>query len=130
MNTGGCVCGGVRYEVTLPFTPVTFCHCSICRRWHGHVGAYAAVDRPGFKLTSDRSLRWYSTSPGVRRGFCGDCGSSVLWDEDAEAKMSICAGTLDAPTGLRPKAHIYLGSKGDYYEVPDDGLLRRHEIQT
>jgi len=39
--------------------------------------------------------------------------------------MSICAGTLDAPTGLAPKAHIYLGSKGDYYEVPEDGLLRR-----
>ena len=43
--------------------------------------------------------------------------------------MSICAGTLDAPTGLAPKAHIYLGSKGDYYEVPDDGLLRREEFR-
>jgi hypothetical protein len=130
MKSGGCLCGGVRYEVTLPFTPVTFCHCSMCRRWHGHVGAYAAVDRPGFKLTSERSLKWYSTSPGVKRGFCGDCGSSLLWDEDGESKMSICAGTLDAPTGLRPNAHIYLGSKGDYYEVPDDGLLRRNEIKT
>lgn len=130
MNPGGCLCGGVRYEATLPFTPVTFCHCSLCRRWHGHVGAYAAVDRAGFKLTSDRTLRWYSTSPGVKRGFCGDCGSSILWDEDGETKMSICAGTLDAPTGLRPKAHIYLGSKGDYYEVPDDGLIRRNEMTT
>jgi hypothetical protein len=42
--------------------------------------------------------------------------------------MGICAGTLDAPTGLRPKAHIYLGSKGDYYDVPEDGLLRREEF--
>jgi hypothetical protein len=130
MKTGGCLCGGVRYEVTLEMTPVTFCHCSLCRRWHGHVGAYAAVDRPGFRLTSDRGLAWYSTSEGVRRGFCRECGSSVLWDEDGEAKMSICAGTFDAPTGLRPKAHIYLGSKGDYYEVPDDGLIRRNEIKT
>jgi hypothetical protein len=37
--------------------------------------------------------------------------------------MSICAGTLDAPTGTREKAHIYVASKGDYYEVPA-GLLQ------
>ena len=43
--------------------------------------------------------------------------------------MGIAAGTLDAPTGLAPKAHIYLGSKGDYYEVPEDGLLRREEFE-
>ena len=43
--------------------------------------------------------------------------------------MSICAGTLDTPTGLAPKAHIYLGSKGDYYEAPEDGLLRRDEFE-
>ena len=67
-------------------------------------------------------------SPAVKRGFCRECGSSLLWDEEGEAKMSICAGTLDAPTGLSPKAHIFLGSKGDYYPVPDDGLVRREEF--
>ena len=111
-------------------TAVTFCHCSKCRRWHGHVGAYTAVDRAGFRLREQRGLKWYPMSPTVRRGFCGECGSSLLWDETGDPNMSICAGTLDAPTGLAPKAHIYLGSKGDYYEVPDDGLLRREESST
>jgi putative acetyltransferase len=124
MNTGGCACGAVRYEVTGKLTKVAFCHCSKCRRWHGHVGAYTAVDRPGFRLTDERGLAWFSLSPTVRRGFCSQCGSSLLWDETGEAKMSICAGTLDGPTGLTSKAHIFLASKGDYYEVPDDGLLR------
>jgi hypothetical protein len=31
--------------------------------------------------------------------------------------MSICAGTLDSPTGIKEKAHIYVASKGDYYEI-------------
>ncbi|MCY1077275.1 GFA family protein [Archangium lansingense] len=128
MKTGGCACGAVRYGITLELTPVTFCHCSKCRRWHGHVGAYTAVDRPGFELTEQRGLRWYAASATVRRGFCGECGSSLFWDEEGAPKMSICAGTLDAPTGLTPKAHIYLGSQGDYYEVPDDGLIRREEF--
>ncbi len=129
MKTGGCCCGAVRYEVSQALTPVTFCHCSRCRRWHGHVGAWVAVDRPGFRLVEARGLRWYVSSPTVRKGFCGECGSSLFWDEDGELKISICAGTLDAPTGLTAKAHIYLGSKGDYYEVPDDGLLRREELR-
>ena len=54
MKTGGCACGAVRYEIFLVLTPVTFCHCSKCRRWHGHIGAYTAVDRPGFRLTEQR----------------------------------------------------------------------------
>jgi hypothetical protein len=129
MKTGRCACGAVQYEVTLELTTVTFCHCSKCRRWHGHVAAYTAVDRPGFHLTEQRGLKWFALSPTVRRGFCSECGSSLLWDEVGEAKMGISAGTLDAPTGLAAKAHIYLGSKGDYYDVPEDGLLRRHEFR-
>jgi hypothetical protein len=113
----------------MELTPVTFCHCSQGRRWHGHVAAYAAVDRPGFRLTEQRGLKWYAQSARVRRGFCGECGSSLLWDEDGDEKMGIAVGTFDAPTGLRPKAHIYLGSKGDYYDVPDDGLMRRDELK-
>jgi len=123
MKTGGCCCGAVRYEIAGALTPVTYCHCSKCRRWHGHVGAYTAADRSDFRLTEQRGLRWYAMSPVVRRGFCGECGSSLLWDEDGKAKMAICPGTLDAPTGLVSKAHIFLGSKGDYYAMPDDGLL-------
>ncbi|NOK02862.1 MULTISPECIES: GFA family protein [Myxococcus] len=116
-NTGGCFCGAVRYEVSAPLTAVTYCHCSKCRKWHGHVGAYAAVDRDGFRLTEAHGLKWHTVSPTVRRGFCVECGSSVLFDEAPSAKMSICAGTLESPTGIREKAHIYLGSKGDYYDI-------------
>jgi hypothetical protein len=120
MGTGSCFCGAIRYEVRGPLTGVTYCHCSKCRRWHGHVGAYTAVDREGFVLTESRGLRWHSVSPDVKRGFCEECGSSVLFDEASSPKMSICAGTLDEPTGIREKAHIYVGSKGDYYDVADD----------
>ena len=120
MNTGGCCCGAVRYEVRAPLTPVTYCHCSRCRRWHGHVGAYTAVDRDGFRVTEARGLRWHAVSPTVRRGFCAECGSSLLFDERPDPKMSICAGTLDEPTGVREKAHIFVASQGDYYEIAGD----------
>jgi hypothetical protein len=125
MNTGGCLCGAVRYETSLPLTAVTYCHCSRCRRWHGHVGAYTAVDRQGLKLIEDRGLKWHVASPSVRRGFCLECGSSVLFDDTAMPKIGICAGTLDAPTGISEKAHIYTESKGDYYAIT--GGLRAYD---
>lgn len=119
MNTGGCYCGAVRYEISGPMTQVTYCHCSKCRKWHGHVGAYAAADHEHFRLTDERGLKWHKVSDDVRRGFCEECGSSVLFDERGATKISVCAGTLDSPTGIREKAHIYVGSKGDYYEIAD-----------
>ncbi len=124
MRTGACACGAVRYQLTGELTKVTYCHCSKCRRWHGHVGAYTAVERAGFRLVESRGLKWYAANATVRRGFCGECGSSLFWDEDGDARIAICAGTIDAPTGLESKAHIYVASKGDYYALPDDGLIR------
>lgn len=125
MSSGGCCCGAVRYEVSKPLTGVTYCHCSKCRRWHGHVGAFTAVDRDGFTLTESRGLKWHQVSPEVRRGFCQECGSTLFFDEAALPKICFTPGSLDAPTGVREKAHIYVGSKGDYYEIA--GELPRHQ---
>ena len=51
--------------------------------------------------------------------------SSVLFDEIPDPRMSICPGTLDAPTGVREKNHIFAASKGDYYEIW--GELPKHD---
>jgi len=32
---GGCLCGGIRYEISGPLTEAGNCHCSMCRRFHG-----------------------------------------------------------------------------------------------
>jgi hypothetical protein len=122
---GGCLCGAVRYSFTAKTTPVTYCHCSMCRRWHGHVGAYFAVDREHVRVDDARHLAWFASSPGVRRGFCRECGSSLFFDEAADPKMGLCAGSLDEPTGLREKAHIHVASKGDYYAIT--GELVRYD---
>ena len=126
MNTGGCFCGAVRYQATKTIGKVAFCHCSKCRKWHGHVGAYTATDRDAFKVTEARGLKWHQMNPEVRRGFCQECGSSLFFDQ-AGLKMGIAVGTLDEPTGLTSKGHIFVASKGDYYELSEDGLLRYDE---
>ena len=120
VHTGGCLCGGVRNRVTGRLQPVVACHCRQCRRTHGHFAAYTATPRAALELVEAAGLRWYGSSPGVRRGFCGTCGASVFWERVEGSQISIAAGTLDAPTGLATVGHIFVADAGDYYAIADD----------
>jgi hypothetical protein len=119
-QVGGCLCGGVRYRVTGRLRPVVDCHCGQCRRTHGHVAAYTAATKTALDLLEDTGLRWYGSSSGVRRGFCGTCGASVFWERVEGPDISIAAGTLDGPTGLATVGHISVADAGDYYAIADD----------
>jgi hypothetical protein len=79
-----------------------------------------AVPSDHLRLVIDTGLRWiYSpeSAAHARRGFCGECGSSLFWDAPDDDTISISAGTLDAPTGLRTVEQIYTEDAGDYYEI-------------
>ena len=116
--TGSCLCGGVRYRVRGALRDVLICHCQFCRRMSTHVGAYAACAPSDLELVSSRTLRWYRSSPGARRGFCNKCGSALFWEPTPATHISISAGSLNPPTGLKVKEQIFLAQKGDYYELP------------
>jgi hypothetical protein len=129
MTSGGCLCGAVGFEVHGALRDVVICHCRECRRWHGHVGAYTSANRDDLVLTGADELRWIESpdsDAGARRGFCGVCGSSLFWEVPERGTVSIAAGTLHEPTGLRVSAHEYVSQAGDYYELADDGIPR-HE---
>lgn len=115
--TGGCLCGGVTYDVVGKLRNVIACHCEQCRRTSGHFVAATACRKSNFKLTSHRTLKWHSSIPGFRRGFCCECGSSLFFEEELGERMSIAAGTLDQPQGLTIAAHIYAAEAGDYYTI-------------
>jgi hypothetical protein len=118
--TGACLCGGVRYAVRGPLRDVVLCHCSHCRRTHGHVAAYGACRAADLQLVADAELRWYEDGDRAR-GFCGRCGASLFWRAVGRDTVSVAAGTLDPPTGLRSVAQIFVADRGDYYELPPDG---------
>ena len=118
---GHCLCEGVQYEVRGALRPVVYCHCDMCRRTSGHFVAATACARDDLVLTSAVTLQWYDSSSSARRGFCGRCGASLFWDPVGEGRIAIMAGTLDSPTGLLAKGHIFVAEAGDYYRI-DDGL--------
>ena len=114
---GGCLCGSVSYTLTGPLRPVVACHCTQCRKTSGHYAAATQVGSGDIRIV-ETSLKWFRSSPGAERGFCAACGSNLFWRETASPFISIFAGTIDSPTGLRMDRQLYVESAGDYYDVP------------
>jgi hypothetical protein len=121
MRTGGCLCGAVRYQVSGELSDAVACHCSQCARTTGHFLVSADCAVADFTFEKAETLRWYRSSEKAERGFCSSCGSNLIWRSLGGDMISVTAGTLDRPTGLRMKRHIFCASRSDYYEI-DDGL--------
>ena len=122
LHSGQCLCGGVRYIVNGELRDVVVCHCSRCRRTHGHVAAYTACAAKDLDVVADATLVWYQ-SDGRVRGFCNRCGASLFWQVFDRPTISIAAGTLDEPTGLNTIAQIHTDEPGDYYTELGEGEI-------
>ena len=96
--------------------PVIACHCAQCRKTSGHHVAATSARREDVEITGE--VTWFQSSETARRGFCGTCGSNLFWDGPG-VNLSIMAGTLDGPTGLKLAGHIFCADKGDYYDIAD-----------
>jgi len=107
---GGCLCGAVRYRVTLPPQRGSVCHCTFCQRRTGSACGFGAYFReedveflqPGerrvYEHRSDETGRW------LRIEFCTTCGTQVTWTIEAAPGMrAIGVGTLDNPKAIEIK---------------------------
>ena len=86
----------------------------------GHYWAATQVSKRNLNLIKATSLSWYDSSDEARRGFCSVCGSSMFYERKGIDKISVSAGSLEIPTSLDRMRHIYVTSKGDYYDISDD----------
>lgn len=122
--SGQCLCGEVRFEIHGPARDIVNCHCAKCRRFHGNFGAYTSVKLENLVITVRKRLKWYDSTtdetPNVRRGFCSACGSSLFWHPKDSPTISVAAGALDSPSGLKTIGHIWCSQKADYYQIEDD----------
>jgi hypothetical protein len=121
--TGGCLCGGVRYEVHGPFLRAGHCHCSRCRRHTGTAhSTQGRARRADFRLIAGEGLiRVYTPEGGAVKAFCTVCGSSLFggtWPEGDE--VSIRLGSVDGDPGIRPQFHLFVASKAVWDEIADD----------
>lgn len=120
VHKGSCLCGAVSFEVEGALAAPSACHCTRCRKHTGHYEAGTDAPRSAVTIRGEDSVTWYY-SPGekVRRGFCKTCGSSLFFDIVRVDRLGISMGAFDTPTHAKLELHIFVGNKGDYYEIAD-----------
>ena len=126
--TGGCLCGGVRWELTEPPVSAGYCHCTRCQRRTGTAASPSARIAPGsLRIVSGEELiqAWTPPDDGFKKAFCSNCGGA-LWSQsrhDPEV-ISIRMGTFDSDPGIRPSARSFVAYAASWEPIPDDGLPR------
>jgi hypothetical protein len=119
--TGGCLCGAIRYEFEPNDVRNWFCHCRMCQQFSGAVVTNNLV-------VYLKDFRWVQGEPAyfksskiAERGFCADCGSSLVFAPLQTDYICIQMGTMDDPELQPPKGHY--GIEGHISWLPIDDSL-------
>lgn len=127
--TGGCLCGGVRFELTELPSGAGYCHCTRCQRRTGTAASANARIAPGSLrvVRGEELVREYAPPGGSVKCFCGECGGA-LWSRDPKTGgMGVRLGAFDEDPGIRPQWHQYVAYAAPWEPIPDDGLPRYDE---
>ena len=131
--TGGCLCGGVRFEVTEPLRDAGYCHCTRCQRRTGTASSVSGGVVPGSLrvLSGEELITDYRPSDGFVKVFCGACGSA-LWSRHPENPevIAIRLGVFDRDPGVRPSWRQFVAYAAEWEPIPDDGVPRFPESRS
>lgn len=123
MNTGGCHCGAVRYQVEGEAINHTLCHCTDCRRSSGApMVGWAMYPIDAVKVTKG-TPKVYASSEQGRRHFCPDCGTGLFYTnvEMLPGLIDVQSATSDDPNSVPAQAHIQVADRIGWME-------RAHEL--
>jgi hypothetical protein len=135
-QSGGCLCGGLRYEITRPPIVTYTCHCTVCQRLTGSAFSSALVvvaEACHFIRGELRSFRRTADSRRtVIRWVCAECGTWIcngakLGTAPPGTFVALRAGTLDDTSWLRPTAHFWTRSAQPWVTLPEGDM--RFETQ-
>jgi hypothetical protein len=130
MLTGGCMCGGVRYELDEPLGTASYCHCTRCQRRTGTAASASVRSAPGALRTvqGEELLRSWQPEDGNPKVFCSVCGSH-MWAEDRSSPgvKFVRLGSFDVDPGVRPAHRQFVAYAAAWEPIPDDGLPRYSE---
>jgi hypothetical protein len=119
MLTGGCHCGAIRYEVEGEPAHAALCHCTDCRLSTGApVVAWTLFGNDGFRVTRGAATS-YASSEHARRHFCGACGTSLFYTNEAmfPDMTDVCAATLDTPDAMPVQIQIQTADRIGWMET-------------
>lgn len=124
MQTGGCQCGAVRFEIAgdMPET-IYVCHCRECQKQSASAfGISVPVKRDDFRLIQGHLAHWQRTADSgntIDCAFCPQCGSRIWHSPSIAPEMlRVRGGALDAPPDVSRAVHIWTKRKLAGVEIP------------
>jgi hypothetical protein len=120
-QTGGCLCGKIRYEISEAPRLVYTCHCTECQRLTSSAFSIALAVA-GFRLTGDepKPLESIADSGRVKvRWVCPECGCWLFsTGKPGDGLHRVRAGTLDDTSWLCPTMHFWTRNKQPWITLP------------
>lgn len=120
---GGCLCGAVRFVITLPTKWCAHCHCSMCRRAHGApYVTFCGVPSKQFRIEQGADqIRRYKSSADAVRSFCRACGSMLLFEGSRwQDEVHVARASIEGEIDREPQAHCYFDERASWVVVNDD----------
>jgi hypothetical protein len=109
---GGCRCGEVRYRATAAPYATSLCHCRSCRLSAGAPSVAWVIFREADVSIVAGRLAIHASSPGVERGFCARCGTSLTYARaNRPGFFDVTTASLDDPDALPPSKEIWTGER-------------------
>ena len=118
---GGCLCGTIRYLSTANEVDAGYCHCLLCRHTTGAPAlSWASFPVEAFAYTSHTPAIYRSSTHGQRE-FCNRCGTQIAYrDSIGATTVDVNIGSLDHSDEIRPRCHIWFGSRIEWFDTDDD----------
>ncbi len=129
-RSGGCLCGGVRFELNEPARAAGYCHCTRCQgRTGGVASAQAEIDGRTFRLLQGKELvkAWRHPEGGFEKCFCRECGAHLFSRSPDGTQMSIRLSAFDGDPSVRPSWRTFVDYAAVWEPIPEDGLTRYPE---
>ena len=118
---GKCLCGAVHYAVADEFVYAANCHCSNCRRTTGSAfKPFAGIGRNRLRIIKGEDNLMIVGEANANDTHCSLCGSLLYSVVRDGAFVHVAMGTLVDDPGIRPRAHIFVGSKAPWFTITDD----------
>ena len=107
---GGCLCGAVRYVASGQPQASAICHCRSCQKAFGAESVAWACFKPEQVKWQGETLSIFESSEGVKRSFCGCCGTSLSYHA-VDNTIDLSIASLDDPEILKPEREVYLSHR-------------------
>jgi len=124
-HCGGCLCGGVRFEVTAEPGGAAICHCTDCRRITGSAfNISLPVTLADFRITAGAPKAYATIADSgnaLTRYFCPDCGSPLYTASPVHPDtVYVKAGAFDEPDLVKPHHQSWMRSRVPWADIPAD----------